>query len=66
MVPVDGVTINTTFDTNDRMVRETAVISHELGANSLDVVDGVVVTEAGHAVVPQGPLGGGLGTLFAG
>ena len=31
---------NTTFDTNDRMVRETAVVSHELG--TLGVVDGVV------------------------
>ena len=37
------------------MVRETAVISHELEVNSLDVVDGVVVTEAGHAVVELGP-----------
>ena len=53
-VPVDTVTINTTFDTNDRMVRETAVISHELEVNSLDVVDGVVVTEAGHPVLPFG------------
>ena len=43
-MPVDTVTINTTFDTNDRMVRETAVISHQLEFNSLDVVDGVVVT----------------------
>ncbi|MBT6460751.1 MAG: fibronectin type III domain-containing protein, partial [Planctomycetaceae bacterium] len=64
--PSSFVTINTTFDTNDRMVRETAVISRELEVNSLDVVDGVVVTEAGHAVVPLGPLGGGLGTLLQG
>ena len=65
-VPVDGVTINTTFDTNDRMVRETAVISHELEFNSLDVVDGVVVTEAGHTVVNGGPPGGGQGTRLEG
>ena len=62
-VPNSFVTINNTFDTNDRMVRETAVISKELANDSLDVVDGVVVTEAGHAVVP---LGGGLGTLLQG
>ena len=51
------MTINTTFDTNDRMVRETAVISHELEVNSLDVVDGVVVTEvvtlSGHLKLAQ-------------
>ena len=62
-VPDSFVSINSTLDTNDRMVRETAVISKELANDSLDVVDGVVVTEAGHAVVP---LGAGLGTLLEG
>ena len=59
--PTSGVTINNTFDTNDRMVRETAVISHELEVNFLGVVDGVVVTEAGHPVLPFG-----AGTILQG
>ena len=56
-VPSSVVSINNTFDTNDRMVRETAVISKELANNSLGVVDGVVVTQAGHNVVELGALG---------
>ena len=41
-LPDDDVTIDQTFDTNDRMVRETAVTSLELAQNNLGAVTGEV------------------------
>ena len=65
-LPDDDVTIDQTFDTNDRMVRETAVTSLELAQNNLVAVTGEVSEEGVASVLSFDNNGNPSGRLLRG